>query len=371
MADSNGNPSELTLRRVLVIGTGLMGTSLALALREAGIETRLHDIAVGRLALAVERGAGVPHDEDLDGGYDIAVLAIPPDAVAGELLRYQRLGVARSFTDVASVKSKPLAEAEKIGADMTTFVGGHPIAGRERSGPAAAHPDLFVGRPWVITPTPAAGEEAIAAVRALAVAAGATPVVMTAEEHDAALALVSHLPHLLASVLAAQLVDAPRDFTALAGTGLQDVTRIAAGDPQLWTEILAANADHLLGYLERFQQRLQDAAAYVARIARGDAAATTALTELLRTGVQGRLRVPVKRGEPAAGFATVAVTIRDAPGELAALLRALAEAGINVEDVRVEHEPGRPVGVVELDVREDKAQALIRCVRDAGWQLYV
>jgi prephenate dehydrogenase len=106
------------------------------------------------------------------------------------------------------------------------------------------------------------------------------------------------------------------------------------------------------------------------RIAAGDRAAMTALTDSLQRGVAGRARVPVKRGEPAAGFVTVPIVVRDAPGELAALLRALGDAGINVEDVRVEHEPGRALGVVELDVREDAQSALVACMQDSGWEVY-
>ena len=94
------------------------------------------------------------------------------------------------------------------------------------------------------------------------------------------------------------------------------------------------------------------------------------MTETLRRGAAGRGRVPVKRGEPAAGFVTVPIVVRDAPGELAAVLRALGDAGINVEDVRVEHEPGRPRGLVELDVRDDAAPALIACMQEAGWEVY-
>ncbi|MBX6371655.1 MAG: prephenate dehydrogenase [Acidothermus sp.] len=347
-----------------------MGTSLALALREAGVQTWLHDTAVGRLALAVERGAGEPHDDGNGERYDVVVLAVPPDAVAGELRRCQEARLATTFTDLASVKAKPLAEAERLGADLTCYVGGHPIAGRERSGPAAAHADLFVGRPWVITPTSQSSAEAVERVRELVVAAGGVPVVMTAEEHDAALALVSHLPHVLASLLAGALLSSSPETTALAGTGLQDTTRIAAGDPALWTEILAANAEHLARLVEDFGVRLQHAARIFDAIAAGDREAIGELTALLEEGKRGRTLLPVKRGEPATGFATVAVTVRDAPGELAALLRTLADAGINVEDVRVEHEPGRPLGVVELDVREDRVHDLVRCVRDAGWQIY-
>jgi prephenate dehydrogenase len=360
--------SERRLDRVLVIGAGLIGTSIGLALRQRAIEVYLQDTAPGRLALAMELGAGVPaRDGDV---FDVVVLAIPPNAIAMELQRVQRLGLARTYTDVASAKAEPEREAELLGVDMVRYVGSHPVAGRERSGPAAAHADLFVGRPWVITSTTNAADDAIADVRALAEACGAVPVEMSADAHDAALATVSHLPHLVAALLAAQLTGSADETVGLGGTGLQDTTRVAAGDPDLWTQILAANAGHLASALGQFADDVQRTVVDLQRLAGGDRSAAAALTTTLRQGAAGRARVPVKRGQPAAGFVTVPIVVRDAPGELAAVLRALGDAGINVEDVRVEHEPGRARGVVELDVREEAAAALIACMNDAGWEVY-
>jgi prephenate dehydrogenase len=352
----------------LVVGSGLIGASIGLALSEIGIDVALEDTDPGRLALAVEMKAG----RRRRGGetFDVAVVAVPPGVVGAELLRLQRLNLARTYTDVASAKAEPQAQAEAMGVDFSRYVGSHPVAGRERSGPAAARSDLFVGRPWVITETPLATPRAVADVRSLVLACGAVPVHMSADAHDAALATVSHLPHLVASLLAAQLVDSPDATVALCGTGLHDTTRVAAGDATLWTQILVANARHLATALAAFAADVARTAADLERIASGDSERVAALTATLRAGVAGRLRVPVKRGEMAAGFATVPVIVRDAPGELAALLRTLADAGMNVEDVHVEHEPGRAVGVVELEVREDIVASLIACVRSAGWQIY-
>ncbi len=142
------------------------------------------------------------------------------------------------------------------------------------------------------------------------------------------------------------------------------------GIPDLWTQILLANADHLATALAGFASDVTRTVDDLQRVAAGDRAAAAALTETLRRGAAGRARVPVKRGQPAAGFVTVPIVVRDAPGELASVLRALGDAGINVEDVRVEHEPGRARGVVELDVREDAASKLIACMQEAGWEVY-
>jgi prephenate dehydrogenase len=363
--DAKGAPA---LRSVLIVGSGLIGSSIGLALREMGIEVALEDNAPGRLALAVELGAGRPRA--VGETFDVAVMAVPPGRIGVELLRVQQLGVARTLSDVGSAKAQPQADAQAYGVDLSRYVGGHPVAGRERSGPAAAHSDLFVGRPWVITPTPAAAAEAVDDVRALALACGAVPVEMSADEHDAALATVSHLPHVVAALLAAQLTGASKETVALGGSGLHDTTRVAAGDAGLWTDILAANSTHLAAALRAFAADAQRMVQALEGIESGDEAALATLTRLLEAGATGRARVPLKRGETAAQFATVPIVVRDAPGELAALLRALGDAGINVEDVRVEHEPGRPIGVVEIDVHEDAAPALIACMQQSGWQVY-
>jgi prephenate dehydrogenase len=364
----DGEPGIAGIHRVLIVGAGLIGTSIGLALRQRFVDVALEDRAPGRLALATELGAGRP--STAGEHFDVAVAAVPPAAVAGELLRLQRLGLARTYTDVASAKAEPQREAQTIGVDMSTYVGGHPVAGRERSGPAAAHADLFVGRPWVVTSTSAASEQAVTDVDALARACGAVPVALAADDHDAALATVSHLPHLVASLLAAQLLSSDEATVALGGTGLHDTTRVAAGDPDLWTQILLANAGHLATALSGFASDVTRTVDDLQRIANGDRGATIALTETLRRGAAGRARVPVKRGQPAAGFVTVPIVVRDAPGELASVLRTLGDAGINLEDVRVEHEPGRARGVVELDVREDAATKLISVMQEAGWEVY-
>lgn len=356
------------LRSVLIVGSGLIGTSIGLALREVGVGVALEDSAPGRLALAVELGAGKPRSPT--DSFDLGVIAVPPGQIGAELFRIQQQGVCRTLSDVGSAKAQPQADAQTLGVDLTRYVGGHPVAGRERSGPAAAHSDLFVGRPWVLTPTPTSAADAIDDVRALAVACGAIPIEMSADDHDAALATVSHLPHVVASLLAAQLVGASRQTVTLGGTGLHDTTRVAAGDARLWTDILAANAGHLAAALRAFASDAAQMVEALEAIETGDQGALATVTRLLETGAAGRARVPLKRGETAAHFATVPIVVRDAPGELAALLRTLGDAGINVEDVRVEHEPGRPVGVVEIDVHEEAAASLIACMRQSGWQVY-
>jgi prephenate dehydrogenase len=232
--------------RVLVIGAGLIGTSVALALRARGGEVWLsdRDPATARLAADLAAGTVVPDLRDAKGIAGIAVLAMPPDYVATGLAFAQECAVADVYTDVASVKSLPVRQARELHCDLTSFVPGHPLAGREKQGPAAARGDLFLGRTWALCPLPENAPSAVDAVTSLAVACGADPVRVDPQTHDEWVALVSHAPHLVSVAMAARLAEPATSAGALrlAGQGLRDVTRIAAGDPSLWTQILAANA---------------------------------------------------------------------------------------------------------------------------------
>jgi prephenate dehydrogenase len=375
---------------VIVIGTGLIGTSIALALRPRGVTVWLADSDPAAARLAADIGAGtvlpgdVPPGPPPGGPADVAVLAVPPQAVAPTLARAQEAGLARWYTDVASVKALPVRQARAAGCDMATFVPGHPLSGRERSGPAAARADLFLGRPWVICPGPPVPAEGLAAIGALARTCGAEPAEVSVAEHDRWVALVSHAPHVLSAAMAARLADASDGALSLAGQGLRDVTRIAAGDTGLWTQILTANAAPVAGVLAAVATDLAAVAEALADTAHapgpgvgtgggagvaagGGAQDLKVLAALLEHGGAGVARIPGKRGAPARAEAAVQVVIPDRPGELARLFQAAGEAGVNIEDIGIEHSPGLPVGVAELTVHPEAVGRLTEALAANGW----
>jgi prephenate dehydrogenase len=353
----------------VVIGAGLIGTSVALALSARGTRVWLSDAdpAAARLARDIGAGELLPPGGPAGGPADIAVLAVPPAAVAAELAAAQARALARCYTDVASVKVLPLERAAQLGCDLSCFVAGHPLSGRERSGPAAARADLFLGRPWVLCPAPPTSAAALAAATGLASACGAQPVTLTAAEHDRYVALVSHVPQLVSAAMAARLEGAPHDALALAGQGLRDVTRIAAGDPALWTQIFTANAGPVAEIAAQAAEDLAAAAAALARVAAGDEDAAKELTGLLERGGAGVASIPGKRGGPAPDYAVVQVVIPDRPGELARLFDAAGAAGVNIEDIGIEHSPGLPSGVAELSVRPAAVERLTSALAACGW----
>jgi prephenate dehydrogenase len=360
-------------KRVLVSGTGLIGTSVALALRDKGAEVFLSDADPATAKLAADLGAGtvVPDLRDAKGIADVAVLAMPPAVVGGELAFAQECAIADVYTDVASVKVLPARQARDLGCDLETYVPAHPLAGREKHGPAAAQADLFLGRTWAVCPLPETAREAVGAVTGLAVACGADPVVTDPETHDRWVALVSHAPHLVAVAMAARLAPSsvPADALKLAGGGLRDVTRIAAGDSALWTQILSANAGPVAEVVAEVAEDLAAVARLLARLPQPASAAAEAagVTSLLDRGRAGTDRIPGKHGGQQRNFTVVQVVIADRPGELARLFNAAGAAGVNIEDIRLEHSPGLPVGVAELSVRPDQAGTLLDAMEAGGW----
>ena len=348
---------------VLVVGTGLMGTSVALALRAHGVQVHLLDRDPAVAEMAASFGAGRVAVPDVPQ-VDLAVIGAPPGAVPGILADLQKRGAARAYTDLASTKSGLQRALAGSGADPSTFVGGHPLAGSERSGPTAARGDLFEGRPWVLTPSAASAPEVVATVEELVRLCRASAVVMEPEAHDRAVALVSHAPQVLASLVSARLVDAPEDAVQLAGQGIRDVTRIAASDPALWTEILGGNAGAVADVLDGLARDLD---AVRAALRAGESSQVHAA---LQAGNAGRSRLPGKHGGEAAKYVWVPVLVPDRPRELARLMTDVGDADFNIEDLQIEHSPGQPVGLAKIAVRPDRAEPLVGELRSRGWTVH-
>ena len=360
---------------VLVVGCGLIGASAGLALVQAGWDVVLHDESPQAVGEATRRGAGRPWERDEPA--TTALIAVPPRVTAAVLTELQKLDIAATYTHVASVQAHVQREVEALSPDASQVVGGHPLAGRELSGAGAATADLFVGRPWAVCAGGASSPRALADVRSLVAACGADVVELSAEAHDVAVALLSHLPQLASSALAAGLAEAPAVTSdpvrlRLAGPGVVDTTRLAASDPQLWLQILELNAAEVAPVVTAMARRLSATAEALTTLAHSpappDAARSVAvLRDLLREGNTGRALVPVKRGALSESFAPVRVSVPDEPGRLAALLTDAGKAAVNVEDVHVEHVPGRPTGIIELLVRVTDVAPLVEALGARGW----
>ncbi|MFD9129859.1 prephenate dehydrogenase [Kitasatospora sp. NPDC059571] len=359
------------MRTVAVVGTGLIGTSAALALSGRGVTVYLEDADPDAARTAAALGAGTT--EAPDGPVDLAIVAVPPALVGKVLADCQQRGLARSYTDVASVKAGPRADIADLGCDTVHYIGGHPMAGRERSGPLAARADIFEGRPWVLTPTPDTGTAALNAALELVALCGAVPIVMDAAAHDRAVALVSHAPQLVSSILAARLEHADETAVRLSGQGVRDVTRIAASDPLLWGDILSANAAAVADVLQEVAADLDRTVTALRALqcadegGRRDGAA--GIESVMRRGNTGQARIPGKHGAPPTRYETVTVVLGDQPGELGRLFGEVGALGVNIEDVTIEHSTGQQVGHVHLDVAPTAVRTLIGGLRERGWAI--
>jgi len=355
---------------IKIIGTGLLGASIGLGLSTRGVEVTLSDVSPTTLALACSVGAG-RLAEITDDEPSLVIVAAPPD-VAGPLVIQALDDHPRAVvTDVASVKGIIADEVRGAGADKSRYVGSHPMAGREKSGPTAAMADLFAGRPWVLCPGSETDPAALVRVRELAVDLGATPIVMPAEEHDASVALISHVPQVVASLMAAQLVGAPEPALGLAGQGLRDVTRIAAGDPGLWTQILAGNAGAVAAVLRGFATDLEPVILGLERLAENweDPAGLQAIARAIAAGNTGQSGIPGKHGARQREYDTVVVLVPDKPGELGRLFAEVGELSINIEDLELEHSPRQPVGLAKLSVLRGSGAQLAAALQEQGWTI--
>jgi len=352
---------------VVVIGTGLLGTSIGLGLRGRGVAVYLSDPSPTNQAVAVDIGAGLPLAAMGDESPELVVVASPPDVTADVVERALADYPNAAVVDIASVKAAILHDLRSRGADLSRYVGTHPMAGREKSGPVAARGELFTSMPWVVCPTEESSAGAVQAARALATDLGALVSQFTAEEHDGAVALVSHLPQVMSSLLATRLQDTPMHALSLAGNGLRDTTRIAASDPTLWVQILGANAGRVVEILygvrddlNRLIGTLEDPAAAGARLD---------LAQLMSEGNAGQARIPGKHGGPPQAYSWLTVLVDDRPGQIARLLTEIGEIGVNLEDLRLDHSSGQNVGMVEISVLPSAHDLLVEALSDRGWRV--
>jgi len=352
---------------VVVLGTGLLGTSIGLGLRGRGVPVFLSDPSPTNQAVAVDIGAGRPLAELGDAVPQLVVVAAPPDVTADVVAKALSDYPGSVVVDIASVKAEILDRLRRRGVDLSRYVGTHPMAGREKSGPVAARGELFTSMPWVVCPSEETSGSALQAARSLATDLGAVVSRFTADEHDEAVALVSHLPQVMSSLLASRLQGTPLHALSLAGNGLRDVTRIAASDPSLWVQILGGNAakvvEILYGVRDDLNRLIGTLEQPTAPGARLD------LAQLMSEGNAGQARIPGKHGGPPQAYSWLTVLVDDKPGQIARLLTEIGEIGVNLEDLRLDHSSGQNVGMVEISVLPNKHDHLIEALNDRGWRV--
>ncbi len=339
--------------KIVVIGAGLIGTSIALGAKRAGAQVELIDADGRAEALANDL---VESTKVIDP--TIVVVATPSSALISVIERFKSLYPKSTFIDIGSTKTKVKVDVETDMEFSKRFCPTHPMAGRELDGAEAAQSDLFVGKSWIITPLAQTSGESIALVKELIEKLGARVIAMSPEDHDAAVAAVSHMPQVISSLLAAQLEGKSPEYLALAGTGVLDTTRIAGSNPELWREILNLNRDSLLPLLKDFQKDLSTL------IESYD------VSEVLERGRRGRQSLPGKHRSASRSYTYLPVVIDDKPNQLALLFDECAKANVNVEDITIEHSPEQETGLVLLALSASNAEALQQHLIASGWRVH-
>jgi prephenate dehydrogenase len=344
----------------MIVGTGLIGGSVGLALRERGWHVSGVDAGAGVAARAVELGALTV--EGVDQSADLVVVATPVRAAAAvisEILASDQWGPDVIVTDVGGVKG-PLVAA----IDHPRFVGGHPMAGSEQMGVDGASSDLFVGATWVLTPTASTDPDAYALVRNVLAELGADVVALAPAQHDALVAVVSHVPHLTAATLmdlAAGLGQEHAALLQLAAGGFRDMTRIAAGQPSIWPDICDDNAEAIVATLDLLIEAL---AAMRRRVAEHD---HHSLLEILGRAADAR-RVLNDRAPLPEELVEVRIPVPDRTGAIAEITVLAAELGINILDLEIAHSVDGDRGVLVLVVDTLSAPTLLATLSDRGYR---
>lgn len=342
---------------VRIVGAGLIGTSIGLALVQKGVHVEMVDSDRKNQALASDLIGGGSSGEP-----SLVILALPTSNLDDVLQREFQLNPNSTFMDVGSVKSEVVLKVQALPGLTPKFVPSHPMAGREVGGAASARADLFVGRSWVVTPMPTTEADALKTVQDLIELLGATAVKMSAEDHDAAVAKISHLPQILSSILAGQLSGTKPEWMELAGQGLRDTTRIAGSDETLWKEIIYSNRKILSGLLknlnedvDRMIQGLED---------------PSEIEKILAAGRSGRDLIPGKHGGKAREYSYLPIVIDDKPGQLAAIFNQCSILDVNVEDLNIEHSPGQLNALITLALSARDAQKLSDHLASIGWNVH-
>ena len=331
-------------RRVTIVGTGLIGASVGLAARERGCEVRGFDPDPAALEAAAARGALEPSASlpEALAGAGLVVVAAPIAALPGQVrAALAASGADATVTDVGSTKAAVVAAAGSSGR----FVGGHPMAGSEARGAENATAGLFEGATWFLTPTAATEAERHREVHGFAAELGAFPVAIEPEAHDLLVALVSHVPHVLANLIVNRAGSGRiggHDPLASAGGSLRDMTRIAGANPRMWVEVLLENAEAVGGELAALRAAIGEVEE---ALRRRDA---KFLGGFIGTAAANRRRMLADSFPDPGALHRLTVHVPDRPGVFAAITQALGAERINIEDFGLEHVSPERGGTVTL-----------------------
>lgn len=345
------------LTKVRIVGSGLIGTSIGLGLVQRGIAVETVDSDSLAQSLA----------KDLIGGVvvvdpELVIFALPTSGLSHVIQGEIAINPQSTFMDVGSVKNEVVVQVETFAGLSTRFLPTHPMAGREIGGAGSARADLFQGRSWILTPEADCSPESKNLVLELISLLGATPIELSAQDHDAAVAKISHLPQIAASLVAKQLIGTPTEWMELAGQGLRDTTRIAGSDEKLWKDIIHSNRAEISELLISLQNDLTQMIESLDDPVK--------IAELIAAGRDGKAMIPGKHGGKAREYSFLPIVIDDKPGQLGAIFNECAAMQVNVEDLNIEHSPGQLSALITLSLSAADAEKLSSHLSSIGWNVH-
>jgi prephenate dehydrogenase len=359
--------------RIAVVGTGLVGASLGMALGKlaevdevVGYDRNEHELEVALRRGAATRAAASALDA-VDGA-DIVVLAVPVSAVGKVACAVApALHPGTILTDVASVKGRIVEAMQAVVPESVHVIGGHPMAGSHETGAAHATADLFVGATYLLTPTVHTDPEAYRCLHALVGRIGARVLAVSPERHDLLVAVISHLPQLAATTLmnlaAIRARDEHAELLLLAAGGFRDATRVAASNPDLWLDICAENREAIVAVLDDYRERI---GALRSALAIGD---EQSLRQALSDARAARRALPGKQTVTGA-LVELHLAIPDQPGVIAQVTTTIGSLGVNIEDIAIEHAPEGGRGTMRIAIiGPDQARRARTALEALGYEV--
>ena len=344
---------------VRIVGAGLIGTSIGLCLKAAGVNVEMADIDPSTAKLAQDLVKSTPVLEP-----ELIIVAVPIGVNQSEVIKQLNANQSSIVCDLASVKSDLLLKVTELSANAENFISLHPMAGREMSGAQSARADLFAGRAWIGIEGGKSSEKAKEIAQELIKICGGSSYWMSAAEHDEVVAKISHIPQILSTALSASLLNISDEKLNLSGQGLRDLTRLADADSNLWSQILLKNRERLtpaisdlLAQLEKVQEFLHENNSEKMR-------------EFLTKGRDGKRKIPGKHGAKAREYSYLPIVIDDKPGELARIFNECAKVSVNIEDLSIEHSPGQETGLITLALSNADCVKLSNHLETLGFKVH-
>jgi prephenate dehydrogenase len=336
------------IQSIRVVGAGLIGTSIGLKMKSLGCKVEIIDTDTNSMKLAQDLVKSEKLSEP-----ELIIIAVSVDANAKVVIEQLNANPNSIVCDLASVKSDLLLQVEKLSAHPENFVSLHPMAGREVNGAENSRADLFEGRAWIGISDSLKNKKNNEIIESLVSGCGGVLYWLTSKEHDETVALLSHLPQILSSLLASKLNDVDPNKLNLAGQGLRDLTRLAASDAKLWAQILTSNKDSIQPLLEDFIASNQDQVAAI-----------------LNRGITGKARIPGKHGAKNRDYSFLPIVIDDKPGQLASIFNECAKVDVNIEDLSIEHSPGQETGLITLSLSAQDCEKLSQHLVSKGFRVH-